>query len=236
MVKELSRAPVPSIRAFVSQRLPTSPSTSSCKNFRQVVPKTKLGTLNLRDQAGEVASSLRSYDAALRETRHFWEAQPIDHDSAWNHVLDSYSQNPSFPKFEFPTQEIFSFAVVKSKDSAPGPDGIPYAFYRSLPKQSIQVLGLLDIISGDVPPASQALVFIPKADFGDKADNYRPLDMPNTVDRLLDSVVYAVASQAISDSLRPAQSLINVFKEPPSNFAATQAIRQTQITMSFSLI
>ena len=66
---------------------------------------------------------------------------------------------------------------------------------------------LLDIVTGEVPPASQALVFIPKADFGEKADNFRPLDMPNTIDRLLDSVVYAVASQARADSLYPAQSL-----------------------------
>ena len=34
--------------------------------------------------------------------------------------------------------------------------------------------------------------------------------------------MYTVASQAISDSLHPSQSLINIFKEPPSNFAATQ--------------
>ena len=86
LVKELSRAPVPSIRAFVSQRLPTSPSTFAWKNFRQVVPKTKQGTLNIRNQAGDIATSLKTYDAALRETRLFWEIQPVDQDPNWDYI------------------------------------------------------------------------------------------------------------------------------------------------------
>ena len=72
-------------------------------------------------------------------------------------------------------------AVVNSKDSASGPDGIPYAYSRVLPTETADtLLGLLeDCQTGVLPPALQALVFIPKVDFGCKADNYRPLDMPD---------------------------------------------------------
>ena len=37
----------------------------------------------------------------------------------------------------------------------------------------------------------QALTFIPKADLGHFADNFRPLDMPDTVARMIDSVVFS---------------------------------------------
>ena len=47
----------------------------------------------------------------------------------------------------------------------------------------------------------QALVFIPKADKGACADNYRPLDMPNTSDRIIDSAVYAILAEAFKESL-----------------------------------
>ena len=125
LVKELSRAPAPSIRAFVSQRLPTNSSTFAWKNFRQVVPKTKQGTLNIRNQAGDIATSLKAYDAALRETRLFWEIQPVNKEPNWDYVLNPYRDNDRLPSFDFPSHEVFSFAVVNSKDSAPGPDGIP---------------------------------------------------------------------------------------------------------------
>ena len=41
------------------------------------------------------------------------------------------------------------------------------------------------ILSRTASPPLQSLVFIPKADSGDYADNYRPLGLPNTWDRLL---------------------------------------------------
>ena len=68
----------------------------------------------------------------------------------------------------------------------------------------------------------QALVFIPKADKGAYADNYRPLDMPDTCDRIIDSAIYAVLAESFKDSLHPVQALLNHFKEPQANYAQMQ--------------
>ena len=45
--------------------------------------------------------------------------------------------------------------------------------------------------------------------------------MPDCVDRFLDSAD-AVATETLGPFLHPAQSLVNAFKEPPTNYAAMQ--------------
>ena len=224
LVAELSKSPLPSIRSYVEQRTPLQASSHRWANFRQIVPKTKLASNHVVGADGRIATTVTQYDQALRETRQFWEVQPIDHCVNWDYILQEYQLLPPFPVFPPPTYDVLLHAVVYSKDSAPGPDGIPYAFYRTVPDVSAKLLqGLMDdCILGQLPPPSQALVFIPKADLGAKADNYRPLDMPDCIDRLLDSAVYAVAANQVGPCLHQAQSLVNIFKEPPGNYAAMQ--------------
>ena len=83
----------------------------------------------------------------------------------------------------------------------------------------------------------QALVFIPKADKGAYADNYRPLDMPDTCDRIIDSAIYAVLAESFKESLHPAQALLNHFKEPQANYAQMQhylELKDAQYTVMLS--
>ena len=90
---------------------------------------------------------------------------------------------------------------------------------------------------GNVPIPSRTLVFIPKADKGAYAENYRPLDMPDTSDRIIDSAVYAVLAQSLKKSLHPAQALLNYFKEPQANYAQMQhylELKDAQYTVTLS--
>ena len=72
------------------------------------------------------------------------------------------------------------------------------------------------------PPPLQSLVFIPKADKGDYADNYRPLGLPYTCDRLIDRAAYSQFAPTLVGYLHPAQALLNTFREPQANFLTVQ--------------
>ena len=105
-----------------------------------------------------------------------------------------------------------------------GPDGCPYECYRSLPNESAAALErhLWDIILGDTPPPTQALTFIPKADSGSYADNFRPLDMPDTAARVIDAAVLTNLMHTMCPLLHQSQALVSSIKEAPANFLAMQ--------------
>ena len=57
-------------------------------------------------------------------------------------------------------------------------------------------------------------VWIPKAKQGPTADFFRPLGMPDTLDRLQDGTVAAILFRTTRHSFHPAQTLLNAFREP----------------------
>ena len=63
---------------------------------------------------------------------------------------------------------------------------------------------------------------MPKADAGHYADNFRPLDMPDTAARLIDSAVFMCMMRSLPTSLHQAQTFINTLKEAPANFLDIQ--------------
>ena len=63
-------------------------------------------------------------------------------------------------------------------------------------------------------PPHQVGVWIPKAKMGPEADNFRPLGMPNTLDRLVDGSVAAHAMRQTAHTMHPSQAVMSCFKEP----------------------
>lgn len=132
---------------------------------------------------------------------------------------------PAAGHCQFPRRDDFLLrAILRSGDAAAGPDGCPYECYRQLPDLSADILAqhFRDIVCGLAPPPVQALTFIPKADAGHYADNFRPLDMPDTAARLIDSAVFMCMMRSLPTSLHQAQALINTLKEAPANFLDIQ--------------
>ena len=74
----------------------------------------------------------------------------------------------------------FLHTLLGTKDSAPGPDGIPYSAWRLSPEGSYPVLEHLmgKMISGARAAPVQVGVWIPKAKLGPTADYFRPLECP----------------------------------------------------------
>ena len=134
------------------------------------------------DKAGRQCRTTEAVDEAMRATRAFWQDEPVVwEDAQWEELLSQYSP-PPFAKCTLPIDDDLLRAVVRSPDSAPGLDGLPYAAYRTTPNAASRVLThrLHDYVGLQAPAPVQALVFIPKADAGSYADNFRPLGLPNT--------------------------------------------------------
>ena len=87
--------------------------------------------------------------------------------------------------------------AMQEKKTAPGPDGLPYSAWRLLPEVTVDAMAsyFMDIMERLRRSHRCKLVWIPKAKMGPEADNFRPLGMPNTLDRLVDGTIASVSAQ-----------------------------------------
>ena len=166
----------------------TRAPTHTWSKCRVAAPKISRHTGAIRSSDGSICRTTEELDAALRPTRAFWQEFPCPHDPQWMPLLSTYSRgSTSFPPCPPPQSSDLHQAIITSPDCS-GADGIPYAAWRVCSCVSTIVLSshFQDILERRVSPPIQTLVFIPKADQGDYADNYRPLGLPNTSDRIVD--------------------------------------------------
>ena len=75
-----------------------------------------------------------------------------------------------------------------------------------------------------VPPPCSVQAWIPKAKMGPTADNFRPLGVPSTFERVIDGSIATVMTKAIAPLLHPSQTVLNVFREPQSAVQSVQAV------------
>ena len=81
-----------------------------------------------------------------------------------------------------------------------------------------------DIQEETALPPTQVGVWIPKAKMGPKADNFRPLRMPNTLDGLVDGTNATHLMHHTAHLLHPSQTVMSYFKEPQRAVAEIQRI------------
>ena len=149
--------------------------------------------------------------------RNFWFQLPIRYDPAWAPTLATYrTHTEPWPEVPEPAFDDYIEHLLLTKDSAPGPDGLPYAFWRMFPEQSAIILqdDFDRMISCELPAPTQVGVWRPKAKQGPTADFFRPLGMPDTLDRLQDGTAAAILFRTTRSSFHPAQTMLNVFREP----------------------
>ena len=166
---------------------------------------------------GQECRTALEYDEAMLATRDFWFEHPVKYDTAWHSTLSAYRRctSPWSPIPE-PTSQDYLEHLLLTKDSAPGPDGLPYALWRVFPQQAAVVLhdDFHNTLSGSLAPPTQVGVWIPKAKQGPTANFFRPLGMPDTLDRLQDGTAAAILFRTTRHSFHPAQTLLNSFREP----------------------
>ena len=166
---------------------------------------------------GQECRTALEYDEAMLATRAFWFKHPVRYDREWRDTLSAYRRCVSpWPPIPEPTEQDYIEHLLLTKDSAPGPDGLPYALWRCFPQQTAAILqnDFHHILAGTLAPPTQVGVWIPKAKQGPTADFFRPLGMPDTLDRLQDGTAAAILFRVTRDSFHPAQTLLNSFREP----------------------
>ena len=158
------------------------------ERMRNVRPKVNSYNGPILNSENQQCVTSRDLDEAMLETRQFWFDSLDQFDNAWQPVLEVYANTPRWPAIPPPSREVCLATLLHTKDSAPGPDGIPYSAWRVLPEMTLQAMSsyFYDIQEETALPPTQVGVWIPKAKMGPKADNFRPLGMPNTLDRLVD--------------------------------------------------
>ena len=142
--------------------------------------------------------------AAMLATRKFWFQPPVKYDPEWTTYLEQYkAQVQVWPHVPPPQKEDLIKSILATNDSAPGPDGIPYAAWRLHPATSAEAMTTHfdDICRSAVPPPCSVQAWIPKAKMGPTADNFRPLGMPSTFGRVIDGSIATVMTKAIAPLL-----------------------------------
>ncbi len=88
--------------------------------------------------------------------------------------------------------------------------------WRLLPAVTVDAMMsyFYDIMDEHALPPLQVGVWIPKAKMGPAADNFRPLGMPNTLDRIVDGTIAARVMPATAATMHPSQTVMSMFKEP----------------------
>ena len=127
-----------------------------------------------------------------------------------------YEDTQEWPYIELPNKQMLLDTLLRTKDSAPGPDGLPYAAWRLLPEVTVDAMMsyFYDILDEKALPPLQVGVWIPKAKMGPEADNFRPLGMPNTLERLVDGTAAGQVMRVTAPNMHPSQTVMSMFKEP----------------------
>ena len=87
-------------------------------------------------------------------------------------------------------------------------------------------------MSCELPAPTQVGVWIPKAKQGPTADFFRPLGMPDTLDRLQDGTAAAILFRTTRSSFHPAQTMLNAFREPQRVVLEVQRMLEGEVPAS----
>ena len=110
------------------------------ERMRNVCPKVNSYNGPILNKERRQCVTSRDLDEAMLETRHFWFEAPTKFDDAWQPILEVYSQADRWPSIPPPSREVCLSTLLHTKDSSPGPDGIPYSAWRLLPEMTLQAM------------------------------------------------------------------------------------------------
>ena len=200
------------------------------ERMRNICPKVNVYNGPIYKPNGQQCVTSTDLDEAMLSTRDFWFQPPVEADPQWDDVLDHYASSEPWPDLPLPDKSDLLNTLLHTKDSAPGPDGLPYAAWRFLPEVTVGAMASFfhDIMEGSALPPLQVGVWIPKAKMGPEADCFRPLGMPDTLARLVDGTVAAKVMSATASNMHPSQTVMSIFKEPQRAVTGIQSILDSQ--------
>lgn len=194
-----------------SSSSPSQHKPHPISSLKDKLPSNRTRISSLRTQPSDPPS----YDdrGKAKIAREFWakvwaarEASPPSECASF---LNSYSKEVDPSLLATPLLADVLFSINHSNDSAPGPDGIPYAAWRAAPDLAGPILlaALQAICQGRVPPAGHnygLLFLIPKKPT-DLISDTRPISVTNTDNRILASTIAHSIMPAVSALVHPSQ-------------------------------
>ena len=138
-----------------------------------------------------------------------WDKRPSVPSSDREKFLEGYHKQMDASLCSRPDVDLVTDIINRPNNSAPGPDGIPFAAWRAAPDLAAPLLlNVFDAIaSGSLPPEGfnhGLLYLLPKKDTGLLADT-RPLSVTNTDNRILAAVVARGIMPAVDALVEPSQ-------------------------------
>ena len=177
------------------------------------LPSTKTPLTTLRTKITDIPTTDPKTQATIikRFWGGIWAKRP---DAPPRHTIDDYLSSytkriPHAARPSFPTLKTFETSIKKTKNSAPGPDGIPFSFYRELIDITAPILLsiLIEMSTGTHPPRDfnyGGLCIFPK-DGSSTVDRTRPITLNNTSNRIIAAVVADCIMPAIDAIIEPRQ-------------------------------
>ena len=154
---------------------------------------------------GKECRTAQEYDDAMLATRSFWFRPPVRYDPSWS-------------------RKRLLFTGSKQNHGVPEPSADDYI--------AILQDDFDRMISCTLPAPTQIGVWIPKAKQGPTADFFRPLGMPDTLDRLQDGTAAAILFRVTRHCFHPAQTMLNAFREPQRAVLEVQQMLEGAIPAS----
>ena len=119
------------------------------ERMRNICPKTNIYNGPILQSHGSQCLTSNDLDRAMLATRDFWFQDPQSFHSDWDCVLNLYEDTQAWPDIELPNKQMLLNTLLHTKDSAPGPDGLPYAAWRLLPEVTVDaMMSYFSMISG----------------------------------------------------------------------------------------
>ena len=115
--------------------LPSDPVDTQARGFgnmvafwermRNICPKVNTYNGPIMKEDGTQCRTSQDLDEAMLSTRKFWFERPIEQDERWANVLQVYGTSDMWPEVPLPCKKDLLNTLLHTKDSAPGPDGLP---------------------------------------------------------------------------------------------------------------
>ena len=180
--------------------------------IKEKLPSSRIGLLHLRAKADDAPCFDPQGKARIAADywKKVWAKRTSGPDKgAYATYLDDYKKKVDLSLLAVPSLSELKDVLLKTGNTAAGPDGIPFAAWRSLPDFSAPLLhaALVSLMGGQPPPLgfNQGLLFLlPKKSTG-LVEDTRPLSVTNTENRVLASVVAQAIMPAVLKLIDPCQ-------------------------------
>ena len=110
------------------------------ERMRNICPKVNIYNGPILREDGSQCRTALDLDEAMLATRKFWFEKPVEQDERWANVLRVYATSDMWPEVPLPCKKDLLHTLLHTKDSAPGPDGLPYSAWRLLPEVTVDAM------------------------------------------------------------------------------------------------